>query len=1124
MKYNFSSLETALQNLSLQKTHEAGFEVVKEVLLLLGIGESVALELFLDPDRKLAGFAWMEHNKTYNKPAGYELLKKNTLPLDAKLYFVEKKNRQRNQQLVALTPNYEDSPKIFLDKNVGIDFVIDQDFSGLTIVLSKDYNARTLTLEKTLTNTQKTILEKWAQNWGMPKESDLYGAEWKDKLHKTLWESFDISEVNKEFYRGIAERFTLLVQHLSKHGKTENFAKGFANRLLGRLIFCWFLDKKEFLNPEQKYLKAEGANATDYYRNTLQKLFFLTLNTPQSERHKIPQALIGGLDEMTPYLNGGLFEPKDGDELLPHEKDIFPEAYFTDLFGFLSHYHFTTDENTTDYQAVAIDPEMLGRIFENLLAEQVEETGEQARKAKGAFYTPREIVDYMCRESLWEYLKQSIEERDQTKIRTLLFEKKEHEFGKNDRDDTALKASKAKLLEALDTAKIIDPAVGSGAFPMGMLQLMLKVYARLDGRYAPHETKLQIIKENLFGVDIEPMAVEICRLRAWLSIMVDEKLVKGEENSGVHPLPNLDFKFVCANSLIPAPKEEKTGFEGMFEDFSQKFEEKTSAYFDTTTPEEKKNEKTSIKKLIGEKVQEKISAISSLSFSLNTEKKFHDVVKKQNAKQIDENSREMSLWASYENLLEGGKKPVEFFDPKYFFPSAKNGFDIVIGNPPYVQLQKFARTQTQKDLEAVRYTTFAKTGDLYCLFYERGLQIAKPNTGLLCYITSNKWMRAGYGEKLRAFFARKNPLQLLDFGGFKVFASATVDTNILIIKNLDSVGTHCNASLHACHFQNDYQKNDDLKEYFTKNAVDFIPNTNGESWFLGSSAEIALKKKIETVGTPLKEWDVKIYRGVLTGLNEAFIINQAKRDELVQADPKSAEIIKPILRGRDIKRYGYEFGNLYLLMTGFDLDVPKEYPTIFEHLKQFEEKAKKRDDQGKNWWNLRSCGYYEEFEKEKVVWIELVDDGRFAFVESGIYMEATTFLMTFERPKFIVGILNSKIVNWYFDKICGESGVGTNRWKKFYVEAIPIPTLDTPQKKAIAEKIENLVEEILSLKNPPPDKGEMEGVSDSCKTPLTPLVRGEKNSETEHLENQIDELVFELYELTEEERRVVLGE
>lgn len=371
--------------------------------------------------------------------------------------------------------------------------------------------------------------------------------------------------------------------------------------------------------------------------------------------------------------------------------------------------------------------------------------------------------------------------------------------------------------------------------------------------------------------------------------------------------------------------------------------------------------------------------------------------------------------------------------------SQNGGFDVVIANPPYIQLQKLRGNPLQNAYKSQNFEVHNANGDIYCLFYEKGMDILKK-CGHLVFITSNKWMRAAYGEKLRRFFLEYNPLQLIDLGP-GIFDSATVDTNILIIQKNKNKN-----SLQAATLSREDDSNLNILSALQTNGVT-LKDLSQDTWFIGSNAELKLREKIERMGKPLREWDVKINYGIKTGLNEAFIIDTATRDRLVAEDPKSAEILKPILRGRDIKRYSYEWAGLWLIATfpSLHLDI-EEYPAVKNYLlnnfdiRQLEQSGKKypklninaRKLTNNKWFETQdTIAYYSEFEKEKVVWIELVDEGRFSCVESGIYTEATTFLMTHSRSKYLAGCLNSSLINWYFDTICASSGTGTNRWKKY---------------------------------------------------------------------------------------------
>jgi hypothetical protein len=447
-----------------------------------------------------------------------------------------------------------------------------------------------------------------------------------------------------------------------------------------------------------------------------------------------------------------------------------------------------------------------------------------------------------------------------------------------------------------------------------------------------------------------------------------------------------------------------------------------------------------------------------------------------------------------------------------------SAFNVLIGNPPYVQLQKFARTQIQKDLENQKFNTFTKNADLYCLFYEHAITLLK-HKGVLVFITSNKWMRAGYGERLRSYFIENtNPLKLLDFGGFKVFESAAVDTSILMVEKAQNAH-----KLSAIHFKSDYKKGDDMGAYVAKRAMT-LSNLNKSGWFIGNDLELSLKKKIEAIGKPLKDWGVKINRGIITGFNEAFIISKAQRDELIKSDPKSSELIKPILRGRDIKRYGYQFAELYMIVVkyGFASEL-KKYPAILKHLESHEEKLRARGqcntsrngksgdgkvgETGQHHWleldNNPNDEYLEQFKKEKVVWAETMRIHktiktrfpRFSIVAPAMYIDKTCFFFTSTHSKYLIGVLNSSVGNYLVHTYVDKLDAGGYMMQKAFVECLPIPESDNV---SCVKEIESLVDKILSLKNTDQNGGS-----------------------TENLESQIDTLVYKLYGLSDEEVKLI---
>jgi type I restriction-modification system DNA methylase subunit len=659
-------------------------------------------ELFTDDGRKLAANAswFISDSKVKDHKATYQIHERNELNIDFKLFGVQNTSKRVISWSQALTPNFEDEP-FYEDLRVGIDFIVPKTFDRVLVALSNSYVVRILELQGDLTATYEEIFAKW-------ESIDDFSN--KKYVHSLLWESFDLHPINKKFYEGIAERFVSLRQFLTQEKiLDEQHASQFANRLIGRLVFCWFLRKKDFIEKNFAYFSSTSySDDTKYYREKLEVLFFDVLNKPVGDRTSA--------DTSTPYLNGGLFEEKI-DDLVQNQKLKFPKNYFDDFFAFLDSYNFTTDESTSQFQQVAIDPEMLGRIFENLLAEMTDESGEQARKAKGAFYTPREIVDYMCRETLKKYLASAVAPDAHIEQRLAqLIDGSDREFQDQDHNwRRDWKPYKDNFLEALNELRILDPACGSGAYPMGMLQLLLKVYDRLDPALGKdtYAMKLQIISNNLFGVDIEPMAVEISRLRAWLSLVVDLEV----ETKKIKPLPNLDFRFVCANSLIPLDLNDAMMF-GEDPELGLKLEEIRKQYFTTENLAKKKKHRSAYEKLI-------FSDVSLFGESRRTAqlKSYHPF--------------DTSMSAS-------------FFDPEHMFGC--RDFQIVIGNPPYVKKEHLDETVI-KELELCYHEGPSNrkkswSDDLYVHFIFRAFDLVSVN-GVVSYITNDSFLGLSSKERAR---------------------------------------------------------------------------------------------------------------------------------------------------------------------------------------------------------------------------------------------------------------------------------------------------------------------------------------------------------------------------------------
>ncbi len=439
------------------------------------------------------------------------------------------------------------------------------------------------------------------------------------------------------------------------------------------------------------------------------------------------------------------------------------------------------------------------------------------------------------------------------------------------------------------------------------------------------------------------------------------------------------------------------------------------------------------------------------------------------------------------------------FEWRFEFPEVLNddgdfvGFDVVIGNPPYFSLSKIK--EQSEYFSHANYVTYSKGADIFCLFYELGGKVLK-SFGFLTYITSNSWLRAIYGDLLkRYFYENLQPITLINIEDVQIFEEATVESNIITLQKSAS-----SKSFQVANLSKDYSLGSSLKEYFNKNCFEFITPSTTE-WFIGNNSVRKLKSKIENGARLLKEFNVRINFGIKTGYNDAFIIDENKKNELIKADKKNAEIIKPIIRGRDLKKYSYVFENIYLINSHNGIksiglkriETETEYPRIYEHLKSFSPKVENRSDVGDDWSNLRNCAYLEDFEKDKIIWGEISDKPKFAFDDEKYFSEATTFLMTGEKLKFLLAILNSKFSEWYFNLIGTTTGMGTNRWKKYKIELLPIKITSVDHEK----DIEILVNQILAIKKQKP------------------------SSDTTDLENQIDQLVYQLYGLTEEEIKII---
>ena len=1063
-------------------------------------------------------------------------------------------------------------------------------------------------------------------------------------LHQAWKDTLNTEELNKRFYRELFDWFEWAISEAEFPATGDLKSEVHVIRLITRLLFVWFIKEKGLVADElfnemkvAPLLRDYDRDTGDsYYRAVLQNLFFGTLNTEMEGTHATdrtfshycyedeitePETLLQWFAQ-TPFINGGLFDCLDqeggdyidcfGDDR--YEQLTIPNRLFFQngadgsqgLIPLLNSYKFTVEENTTIEEDVALDPELLGRVFEKLLAAYNPETEASAREETGSYYTPREIVNYMTDESLVAYLKDALladnqQERSRLTITTPPIQQSllgpsepvQPEFGvttdeslgetQESRIEKKLRALLAysdeppqfteseieRLMKTIDSLRVLDPAVGSGAFPMTILHKLTHVLRRLDPdnrrwehlqqtraekrataafnisnqqerddeltaisdtfeRYRDSDfgRKLYLIQNSIFGVDSQPVACQIAKLRFFITLAIEQTPDPTQENFGIKPLPNLETRFIVANTLIGLQESEAQLLlrEGAIEQLQQEIMTVREKHYLPSNQSQKRSleaqDEAHCNRLENEletqrskwiEIQER--AIDEGAAQLpNTaaQEGWREMEGRRFEERLQEydrgfeDVRKIISWKPYDQ-----NATADFFNPEWMF-GIRDGFDVVIGNPPYIQLQEDGGRLG--DLyEPCNFDSFTRTGDIYCLFYEKANQLSKKGEHV-CFITSNKWMRAAYGRKLRDYFIEHTqPVQLLDMGP-GVF-DATVNTNILLLQNAPS---DVRRGFTATTIKSDFDAYaGNIAQYVKDKGVPMELPSRGEPWVILSPAELALKRKIEEVGRPLKDWDINIYRGIVTGCNEAFIIDEAKREELIAQDPESAEIIKPLLQGRDIKRYHIQWEGLYLLFIPWHFPLHEDstiigasqeaeesfkerYPFIYNHLLQYQDKLSRRNRSETGiryeWYALQRCAntYYPEFEQTLIVWGNLAQSPQFTFTDAGFYLSAPATMMVSDS-KYLLGILNSRITRYLVSQSAAERQGGYLEFKPMYISLLPIP--DPPENEGISVQVSQIL--------------------DATDTDPT--------ADVSELEDRIDQLVYSLYSLTPKDIEIVEG-
>jgi type I restriction-modification system DNA methylase subunit len=945
-----------------------------------------------------------------------------------------------------------------------------------------------------------------------------------DPTLKDLEDAFNIEKVTKEFFERYRELYFRVKEELDKivdnAGRVrEDFEKknvgtvDFTKKLLGQVVFLYFLQKKGWFGVardaewgtgpkgflRELFLRKHGTY-TNFFNDILEPLFYEALARERDGD------FYSRFNCKIPFLNGGLFDPIGGydwvhtDILLPDE--LFSNDHTTKegdrgdgILDVFDRYNFTVKEDEPLEKEVAVDPEMLGKVFENLL--EVKD-----RRLKGTYYTPREIVHFMCRQSLVNYLHASLtggtvafervgkEQLDmfgnraksgqldltiehasgpiipKADIETLIQcgeQLGENEAAALERERRVLEGKQkstgirflipetvrqhAQLIdEKLAAIKVCDPAIGSGAFPVGMMSEIVKTRNVLsvfieDPDRSLYRLKRECIEKSLYGVDIDRGAVEIAKLRLWLSLVVDE-----DDIGQIKPLPNLDYKIVCGDSLGSITRDV------LNDHLFAELESLKTRYFDETSPGKKKEEKSRIDSLIN---------------------------------RLTHNESRFDYRIFFSEVFDHGSA----------------GFDVVIANPPYV------RQEGIKDLKPALKEEFGAffcgTADIYTYFYKRGTDLLKTG-GHLCFIAPNKFMRAGYGKNTRELLTEKVSLKtVIDFCDLPIFDATTYPSILFVEKRPPAEKETTLATTFT-----DASQLERIEE--TLGTVGFpmpISSLRKDGWTLERPEVLRLMEKLRGAGKPLGEYvKGRFYYGIKTGLNEAFVIDGATKERLITEDPKSAEIIKPWLRGRDIKKWKAEWAGLYLIRIPSSANkawpwstaktekeahgiFAKTYPSIHHYLSQWEDKLRKRDDQGQFWWELRSCAYWEEFAEPKVILGRFMNHATFTFDTARLLHNDALYMIS-GVDEYVVAVLNSSTAWYYLRQTCTDLRGGYLQAYRENLFRIPIPASSSTQHAPII----SLVRQIL----PSPD-----------------------SRDVPRLEAEIDRLVYRLYDLTVDEIAIV---
>lgn len=863
-------------------------------------------------------------------------------------------------------------------------------------------------------------------------------------LYQAHCQAFDVERVTRRFYQEYAELFRTVERTIQENTRgiaelqsDPAYLHAFSQRLLGRIMFLYFIQKKgwlagdpHFLTHQYRLTVGEGGN---YYARVLEPLFFETLN----QRRENDASRWGPI----PYLNGSLFE-RDYEFLLHLPNELFDPSTDEGILGLFNNYNFTVAEDTPVEQEVAVDPEMLGKVFENMMEER-------ERGKSGTFYTPRPIVHYMCREALLGYL----EERSGLEL-DLLQDQFDEDAG------AELSVRQAAVVEqAIDEAHVLDPAVGTGAFLLGILHELValkRACYRARDVVVPRSSALvaqwkrRFIAEALHGVDIKPEAIEIARLRLWLSLVVDL------ERDQVEPLPNLDYKLRVGDSLIEtvegepileqvdleagavpaagtqlslgmrATEQARADLEALKEDF---FQAETKAERERLRSQIEAQERGVVAAALEEKIEALDTRIRAL-VAQGSQVNWQGLRREQ--KEMERLAQQKDRLSELLRQVRAGEPLPLFLYRLHFFEVFRDrgGFDIVIANPPYVRMELIKEQKAA--LKAAYPQVYDGRADLYVYFYARGLDLLR-NGGMLAYISSNKFMRARYGGGLRQQLGQRTTLHtVIDFGDLPVF-EATAYPCVVITQKVEPPSGHRAQILSVDSLEILERLEEKVPQLAWSLAQErLLP----KGWTLERPEVLQLVEKLRSAGRPLGEVvGGQFYMGVKTGLNKAFVIDEPTQQMLFEQDSRSAEIIKPWLRGRDVKRWRVNWDGLYVIFTYHGVDIER-YPAVRAYLEPFRERLEQRATSANHaWYELQQpqMGIYKDFEKQKIVWPDIASSCTFALDKNCYFPDMTMFALPVDEV-YLLGLLNSNVTEWFIKHISSTIQHGFVRYKRVSVD------------------------------------------------------------------------------------------